>query len=162
MAILPTERYCLYILPPSSQDTSVSSYLSPLTVAGVDTGVTVLKGQWEGHSFLIELEVYEGETQLSNSISDPKDKPEMSNTLINFPNPFSTTTKINFEIKHPGLCTLIVYGLGGKQVSHQTFIYGTPGLKELVFQRATLTEGMYFFRLDTPDGRYYGKMMVFR
>jgi len=77
-----------------------------------------------------------------------------------FPNPFTSTTTIQFETKTPGLMQLSVYTMDGRQVAQQFQRVGRAGLRSWIFDGAQLPSGIYYFRLATPAQPYYGKMSI--
>lgn len=78
----------------------------------------------------------------------------------NFPNPFNPTTHIGFRIANPGVVSLKVYDLSGREV--RTLVSGNlqAGGHETQFDAAGLASGVYFYRLDV-NGTGSVKRMLF-
>lgn len=78
----------------------------------------------------------------------------------NSPNPFSTTTTIEFFFPKAGTGTLTVYDLSGRtlKVINGTF---SEGHNAIVLNRSDLaTSGVAFYRLETPFGTGTKKMIL--
>jgi len=88
----------------------------------------------------------------------------------NYPNPFNPTTSIEFSLAEPGIVTLKVYDLLGREVAALIDGEAYEDGEQLVnFDAEELTSGLYFYRLTSrgtgEEGRYYdqvGKMMLVR
>jgi hypothetical protein len=65
----------------------------------------------------------------------------------NYPNPFNPTTRIPFSLHSPGLVTLKVFDMMGREV--RTLVSGTvmPGHYEATFDADGLSSGIYLYRL---------------
>lgn len=82
-------------------------------------------------------------------------------TLSNYPNPFSNSTRIAFQLKANANITLSVTDIAGKTVA--TLIgneYRASGIYEIPFDASFLQSGMYLFHLTTPNGNITRKMMI--
>lgn len=80
---------------------------------------------------------------------------------MNFPNPFTTSTSIKYELKHPGTVRIVFYSQIGKQID---FIEETQsqGLNKVVWTPEGLNEGIYYFRLEAVEQTASGKVMLVR
>ena len=72
--------------------------------------------------------------------------------LGNFPNPFTSTTTITYEVHEPTDVQVTVWDLTGTQVRHITDEPHAPGSYEHTFSAEDLPSGTYFIRLQTPEG----------
>jgi aminopeptidase YwaD len=82
-------------------------------------------------------------------------------TLSNYPNPFSNSTRISFQLKTNAKVTLSVTDIAGKVV--ETLIdneYKASGIYEIPFDASYLQCGMYLFHLTSTDGGITRKMMI--
>jgi hypothetical protein len=80
----------------------------------------------------------------------------------NFPNPFSETTTISYEVRSPQSVTLTVWNLKGHQVGELATGPKAPGYHEVSFSAEDLTSGTYFVRLETPNGTQSHRMVVLK
>ena len=96
--------------------------------------------------------------------------PEAWSLMQNYPNPFNPSTSIEFSLAQPGIVTLKVYDLIGREVA--ALIDGEEyeeGGQLVNFEADALTSGIYFYRLTVKgtgeEGGYFdkvGKMMLMR
>jgi len=69
----------------------------------------------------------------------------------NFPNPFSETTTIAYEVRATQPLQITVWDLSGQRVTTLVDDTHTPGYYEESFQAGNLPSGTYFVRLQTPQ-----------
>ncbi len=78
-----------------------------------------------------------------------------------FPNPFSTSTTIDYELKQPETVRITFYNQFGKQVDvireNQT-----QGLNKVVWTPENLADGIYYFRLQAGEQKASGKLVLVR
>lgn len=103
----------------------------------------------------------------------PKDEGEVvrvpteTRLMQNYPNPFNPRTEIRFELAHDGPVTLTVYDVNGRLVkrlieasfsagSHRTFWNGERANGESV------ASGVYFYELQSPEGRRSRRMLLLK
>jgi hypothetical protein len=76
------------------------------------------------------------------------------------PNPFNPATRIHFGVVQGGAVDLVVYDVAGRLVArlvHQTL---PAGGHEVMWEAGDIASGVYFARLQTPDGTYTHKLVV--
>lgn len=79
----------------------------------------------------------------------------------NFPNPFNPSTTIRFNVSKSSNATLKVYDITGRLVA--TLFENeavTPGKKEVEFNAANLSSGIYFYTLSSGDFKDTKKMIL--
>lgn len=69
----------------------------------------------------------------------------------NYPNPFNPSTKIKFNVPKTEFTSLKVYDSNGRLVSELLNNTLTPGTYEVDFQAATLSSGVYFYKLESAS-----------
>lgn len=90
-----------------------------------------------------------GDSNLLTSISNLKKLLPGSFLLEqNYPNPFNPSTRIRFSISQPGLVTLKVYDVLGKEVAEIFKSNVEPGYYEKEWNASGLSSGVYFVKLD--------------
>ena len=101
------------------------------------------------------------------SIEDPVIHPQEFN-LKNFPNPFNSSTTIQFTLKKPQRIHLLVYDISGKLIdeliTRQQFSAGRhsinwPGKNN---NGKAVSSGLYVYTLKTQDRIISGKMLLVR
>ena len=77
--------------------------------------------------------------------------PESFTLAQNFPNPFNSTTLINFSLPVPGHVKLEIFNIVGEIVETLTDDAMESGAHSVPFEASVLPSGMYFYRM-TADG----------
>jgi hypothetical protein len=85
----------------------------------------------------------------------------------NFPNPFNTSTRIDYYVNRGGKVLLSVYTPTGRLVAHIVDGYAGPGSHSVTWDGRDrfgndLGSGVYYYRLATGEGAVTGKMMLLR
>jgi hypothetical protein len=87
-------------------------------------------------------------------------------TMMNFPNPFATSTTIRFDLPVEGDLYLEVFDLSGARVASRVQAGSVPGIQDMVFDASHLADGLYLYRLTlyTSDDilRQTNRMMIAR
>lgn len=68
----------------------------------------------------------------------------------NFPNPFSSSTTIIYELRNAGEVNLKVFNLAGKELATVFDGHQPAGLHTVEWNADELPSGVYFYRLQTP------------
>lgn len=93
--------------------------------------------------------------------------PDQIELLGNYPNPFNPETSIHFALPAPMQVSLAVFDRLGRQVRQLYQGLLTPGEHRLLWdgrnnRGETMSSGLYFYRLTTPDGIRSGKMVLMK
>lgn len=80
--------------------------------------------------------------------NDPGTLPSRFSLSAAYPNPFNSTTTINFSLPKTGLASVAIYDLSGRLVS--TLVEGqiTAGAHQITLNAADMATGVYVVRLD--------------
>ena len=70
----------------------------------------------------------------------------------NYPNPFNPSTEIAYRVQAPGLVTLRVYDVLGREVATLVEERRAAGLYRVRFDGSGLASGVYFYRLQVNAG----------
>ncbi len=70
----------------------------------------------------------------------------------NYPNPFQRATTIRYSLPQPGKVRLVVYDLLGREVARLVDREVPAGTHAIRFEPNGLASGLYFYRLETPEG----------
>jgi hypothetical protein len=79
----------------------------------------------------------------------------------NVPNPFSTTTTIEFALARAGEVRVRVFSLVGEELWSRT-VAGKAGINKVPFERGTLQDGVYLYKVETGRDAYTGRMVLNR
>ncbi len=98
------------------------------------------------------------------------DIPEMapdSKMLYNTPNPFSTQTRINYQVRKGGRVRLSIYAPTGRFVADLVDGHVEPGIHHVTWngrddEGRDMGSGIYYYRLVTGDDFSTGKMILLR
>lgn len=78
----------------------------------------------------------------------------------NYPNPFNPSTKISFDIPKAGVVRLSVVDITGKEIAELVNASMNTGSYEVNFNAENLSGGVYFYKLETPNGVDTKKMIL--
>ncbi|MDZ7332480.1 MAG: T9SS type A sorting domain-containing protein [candidate division KSB1 bacterium] len=82
--------------------------------------------------------------------------------IQNYPNPFNTITEIYYVVPKPGIVSIKILDLLGKEVCELVDRYQSPGSYQVEFQADGLASGIYFCQLKTAIGMKWNKMVLLR
>jgi hypothetical protein len=88
------------------------------------------------------------------------DLPETMALHPNYPNPFSETSTIGYDLPEATDVSIVVYDLLGRRVVMLVDGDQPAGRHKAVFDARRLASGIYFYRMDAGDFREVGKMIV--
>lgn len=80
----------------------------------------------------------------------------------NYPNPFNPATNIHFAIPEAGLVTIRVYNLIGQEVAVLVNEYKNAGNYKVDFNAASLTSGVYFYKITSGNYSESKKMILMK
>lgn len=80
----------------------------------------------------------------------------------NYPNPFNPTTTIRYSLPVAGYVTLRIYNLLGQEVHALVNGQQPPGEYAVRFDAASLSTGVYFYRLEAGGFRQVKKMLLLK
>jgi glucuronoarabinoxylan endo-1,4-beta-xylanase len=80
----------------------------------------------------------------------------------NHPNPFSRSTRINFEIPEESFVSLVVYNLLGQEIAVLAEREFSSGAHSVTFDVSHLANGIYFYTLRAGDFTNTKKMFIMR
>ncbi len=88
------------------------------------------------------------------------DVPKQFELMQNFPNPFNPTTTIWYNLPHDAKVILKVYNTLGQQVKMLVDEQQEEGGQSVKFNAASLSSGVYFYRLQAGNFSSVKKMVV--
>jgi hypothetical protein len=78
----------------------------------------------------------------------------------NLPNPFSGLTEIRFTLSEPALVSVSIYDVGGMLVKTILKEYRGAGSHAALFDGSSLSEGVYFYRVQADADMVAGKAIL--
>jgi len=79
-------------------------------------------------------------------------KPNSKIHLQNYPNPFSTSTTIEYELSEPGTAEIKIYNQIGQVIKEFVHQESRVGINKLIWQTEDMPSGIYFIRLQICKG----------
>jgi hypothetical protein len=103
---------------------------------------------------------FDGQFEYSNIIEVDAGAPKQFALEQNYPNPFNPTTTISYQLPVASQVSLKVYDVLGREV--MTLVNGEQeaGVYNLSLNGATLSSGIYFYRLQSGNFVQTKKMML--
>jgi hypothetical protein len=99
----------------------------------------------------------------TTSVEMPGLSPGSCTLHQNYPNPFNPTTTISFEITRSMTVSLIVTdALGREMIRLLDYAERQKGSNFIQFDAQDIPSGVYFYRLETPNGVFVRKMVLMR
>jgi hypothetical protein len=77
--------------------------------------------------------------------------PNSTRLLRSYPNPFNNTTRLKYNLARPGMVTVTIYNILGQVVARPLKEYQNPGVKNITWNAADRSSGIYFAKLETED-----------
>lgn len=96
------------------------------------------------------------------SIGGNEGTPISYNLSQNYPNPFNPVTLINYSIPKSGFVTLKVYDLLGKEVASLVNESKSAGNYSVMFNAASLSSGIYLYKLESESFKDTKKMVIIK
>jgi hypothetical protein len=79
-----------------------------------------------------------------------------------YPNPFNSSTLINYQIDTRALVSLSIYNLLGQRVATLCEKYQEPGIYSAIWDAKGVSSGVYLCRLEIGDKSEYSKMVLMK
>ena len=95
----------------------------------------------------------------NNNFTNIPDKYSLSQ---NYPNPFNPVTQIKYGIPKQGLVTIKVFDVLGREVSKLVNEVKSPGNYIVDFDGASLSSGVYFYKLESNGFTDVKRMMLIK
>ncbi|MFH1194099.1 MAG: cellulase family glycosylhydrolase [bacterium] len=80
----------------------------------------------------------------------------------NYPNPFNPSTVIGYQLPVSGFVSLKVFDILGREVDTLVNSYQNAGIYSVEFNASNLTNGVYFYRMDTGAYHNTKKLLVLK
>ncbi|MEQ9263924.1 MAG: CotH kinase family protein [Balneolaceae bacterium] len=96
------------------------------------------------------------------SAEPEQDIPSQLTLYQNYPNPFNPTTTISFSLSESSIVSIDVFAVDGRLVQNLTTSRYQTGKHSVRFDASSLSSGVYFYRLTTPDKLLTRKMLLIK
>lgn len=106
-----------------------------------------------------------GYTWIDDEVTGVNDNPNLVNTFDlkqNYPNPFNPSTKIQYSIAEPGLVSIKVFDILGRQIADLVNEQQSAGSYTVDFNAQNLSAGVYFYRIDSGTFQASRKMILLK
>jgi len=98
----------------------------------------------------------------ATSVEDKESSPESFYLHQNYPNPFNPVTKIKYQIPELSFVMLKVYDIKGDEISKLVNEQKPAGTYIVEFDAATLTSGVYFYKIQAGSYTETRKMILMK
>ena len=96
-----------------------------------------------------------------NTTSNITENENIITEVNNYPNPFTTSTQINFQISKSGNISLSIFDIYGKEVKKiKNNEFMTPGNYTVQLDASDMSSGIYFYQINTGTHQLSKKMMI--
>ena len=95
-------------------------------------------------------------------VNDAKQTVKSYQLAQNYPNPFNPTTQIQYSIMKPGMVSLKIYDILGRQVATLVNQFQASGKYTVNFNAANLASGVYFYEIQSGSFQSVKKMMLLK
>jgi hypothetical protein len=145
---------------PASQEVTLRFDPSILRAAEYRVDLVIRSNVYDS-TFVLPVTLVKGD-----SIDAATPRSEMLPTAYalrqNYPNPFNPTTQIRYDLKETGLTRLAVYNLLGEKVADLVNRIQPAGSYSISFDGASLSSGVYFYRLESGNFAQVHKMVLMK
>jgi hypothetical protein len=140
-----------------------TSFTNSTITSGSGAGIIVMEKAYmlaQQTTNLLKLSVsYNVPTNIEETIIS-SNVPTKFNLYQNYPNPFNPSTNIKFDLVRNGSVKLKVYNEIGKEVAVLLDGVRNAGSYEVKFDAASLSSGIYFYKLETDNSSITKKMLL--
>jgi hypothetical protein len=102
------------------------------------------------------------ETTSDNIVKKNNIEPIKYELSQNYPNPFNPITNIKYQIQKPGLVTLKIYDITGREIKTLVNEIKNPGSYIVTFNGSEFASGVYFYRIQAGDFAQVKKMVLIK
>lgn len=112
------------------------------------------------HDTTLVRRAFFGGIPISNEFES--NAPKQVTLYQNYPNPFNPSTIISYSIKEPGLVSLKVYDLTGREIANLEEGRKNAGRYSVSFDATGFSSGVYVYQLRTNGQLLSGKMLLIK
>jgi len=80
----------------------------------------------------------------------------------NYPNPFNPSTKITYSIAEPGLVSIKVFDILGRQIADLVNKQQSAGTYTVDFDAKNLSAGVYLYKIESGSFQATKKMILLK
>ncbi|MCX6162210.1 MAG: YCF48-related protein [Ignavibacteriae bacterium] len=80
----------------------------------------------------------------------------------NYPNPFNPTTNISYSISSPGVVSIKIYNMLGKEINEIVNEFNAAGNYSIKFDGSDLPSGLYFYKMSVNNFTETRKMILIK
>ncbi len=125
-------------------------------------GTSAYVGVFSGGDTGVDVQKFTTEQIFTSNENDLSEIPEGFKLEQNYPNPFNPSTTINYSLNQPGLVTLKVYDITGREVATLVNSRENAGDHAVSFDAANLASGVYIYTLQSNGLRLTNRMTLIK
>jgi len=88
-----------------------------------------------------------GQTDLATEVKPEPALPQQFALYANYPNPFNPETRLSFAVAKPGMVTIKVFDILGREVAIVADQFYSPGLYNVTWRPNNIAGGVYFYQM---------------
>ncbi len=163
-----TVIYCsAFTLPPTSRSVVSANINSSTTTSPDISGFKISAGAYGGGIVFVGAGqnkiFYDGSNVSPTGISSNGNEiPGTFSLFQNYPNPFNPETKIDFALPKSAYVSIVVYNAIGQQVTNIISQNFEAGYYTYSFNAASLTSGIYFYKITAGEFTDTKKMVLIK
>ncbi|HSP89109.1 MAG TPA: T9SS type A sorting domain-containing protein [Ignavibacteriaceae bacterium] len=112
------------------------------------------------YSYRLKQIDFDGRFEYSNEVNVEVVTLSVYSLEQNYPNPFNPSTNISFNIAEAGIVKISLFNLLGQEVKSLLNVFKEAGTHTITFDASSLTSGVYFYKLETPQFSQTRKMIL--
>ncbi|MCP4631495.1 MAG: DUF362 domain-containing protein [candidate division Zixibacteria bacterium] len=121
---------------------------------------------WDSSSFDFTITggtaKWTGDWDIDGWFSDKGNQPETYELLVNYPNPFNSSTTISYRLSSPSKVKMEIYNLMGQKIETLIDERIEAGHHSVAWDASEYSSGIYFYRLTTGENSYYKRMVLLK
>lgn len=95
-------------------------------------------------------------------IGNDSQTPLVFEIQTNYPNPFNAQTMIQYSLAKPGLVTITVYDILGREIENVLDQFQQAGYHSITWDAGEMSSGVYFYRITTGANSLTGHMTLIK
>ncbi|MGE5449494.1 MAG: T9SS type A sorting domain-containing protein, partial [Bacteroidales bacterium] len=96
----------------------------------------------------------------TTSVKENSEMPFSCELSQNYPNPFNSSTTLGYSLHKPGNVVLKIYDMLGNELQTLINEFHTPGEYTIIFNAQSLSNGIYFYKLQVDGGLEQTRKMI--
>lgn len=103
-----------------------------------------------------------GQTDTATEIEHEQAIPQQFALYANYPNPFNPETRLSFAVAKPGIVTIKVFDILGREVAVVANQFYSPGIYNVTWRPDNIAGGIYFYQMKTSGFTQSRKLLYLK